>query len=279
MSGTSISRFRARTLAAFVTGLACVSSSSARAGSLQELAAKVKPSVVHLDLADSSGEKLGSGTGFFVSDGVLVTNHHVVEEAAKVTALLSDGRKIEAIGLLADDPEKDLAVVRVEGSGFPTLQLGDNRSLQPGDEVVVIGSPRGLSGSLSAGIVSAIRDDRTPIADDDTPGNVKGWNIQVTAAISPGSSGSPILNSRGEVVAIAVGRVNGGEALNFGIPVNELKPLLATAASSAPKRFAKSSDVAKNLTISAAFFGILAIVYLAYSRVERRKTAPKPRGH
>src|SRR5687767_15126879 len=90
---------------------------TARAGALQDLAAKAKLSVVLLTMSDGSGQKIGSGTGFFVStDGLVVTNHHVIEHAAQVTASLADGTKIEALGILADDPDNDLAVIKLPGS-------------------------------------------------------------------------------------------------------------------------------------------------------------------
>jgi len=257
-----------------------------RAEGLQELAAKTKPSVVLILTFNAAGAKLGSGTGFFVStDGRVVTNHHVIEGAAKVVASLSDGRKITALGILADDPDKDLALLQLPGDGFPALVLGDSKKLRAGDEVVVIGSPMGLSGTLSAGIVSAIRDGRSPLGDeddDDPKGDKadkkpKAWGIQVTAAISPGSSGSPILTLGGEVVAVAVGMFGVGGSLNFGIPIEEVKTLLAQAApGAAAKPFAQvggSDDVKKNLTISAALFLAVVLIYLGvkgYDRYKRR---------
>ena len=266
---------------------------SAFAGTLQELAAKAKLSVVLLTISDSSGRKVGTGTGFFISsDGRVATNHHVIAGAAKVTASLSDGRKIDALGVLAEDEEKDLAILQLPGEGFPALTLGESRTLRAGDEIVVFGSPMGLSGTLSAGIVSAIRDEHALEAekdDEDPPGkkerSTKSWGIQVTAAISPGSSGSPIMTQTGEVVAVAVGRLVGGENLNFGIPVEELKTLLLRAGPGAkPKAFAQaaSSDVRMNLIISAAFFGAIALIYFGFRRYERNKARrrsapPRPR--
>ena len=258
----------------------------AHAEGLQELAAKTKPSVVLLVTYNAAGAKSGSGTGFFVSaDGRVVTNHHVIEGAAKVIASLSDGRKITALGILADDPDKDLAVLKLPGEGFPALELGDSKKLRAGDEVVVIGSPMGLSGTLSAGIVSAIRDGRSPLGDDDdddpktdkSDKKPKAWGIQVTAAISPGSSGSPILSLSGEVIAVAVGMYGVGGSLNFGIPIEEAKVLLAQARpGAAAKPFAQvggSDDVKKNLAISAALLLAVVLIYFGvkgYDRYKRR---------
>lgn len=266
----------------------------ASALSLQEVAAQTKPSVVLLTISNAAGAKVSTGTGFFVSaDGRVVTNHHVIEGAAKVTATLADGRRIDALGCLAYDGDKDLAIVKLPGEGYPFLALGESEPLRAGDDVVVIGSPMGLSGSLSAGIVSAIRDAKDRGVDEDEQVSKeerkpKAWGIQITAPISPGSSGSPILTLGGQVVAIAVGRFNGGESLNFGIPVEEAKALLAEAGPNAkPKVFpsskgSSSDDVKKNLVISAALLAGVVLLYYAIRagdryRLRRRQIAARPK--
>jgi S1-C subfamily serine protease len=247
----------------------------AYAGPLQDLAAKAKPSVVLLQISDASGQKVGSGTGFFVSaDGRIVTNHHVIDGAAKVTASLADGRKIDAVGYLASDPEKDLAIVKIPGDGYPALTLGESKGLRMGDEVVVIGSPLGLSSTLSVGIVSAIRSAKEQLFDQDDPraketSKIGSWGIQVTAAISPGSSGSPIMTTSGEVVAVAVGRLVGGESLNFGIAIEEAKALLEKAGPDAtPKPFAAQGSSRTNLIISAVFFLTILLGWFGWRRYE-----------
>jgi S1-C subfamily serine protease len=276
-----MTRKRFDALLAFCLSLAAVfwSASSAWAGSLQELAAKANPSVVLLTVSDSSGRMISTGTGFFVSpDGTLVTNHHVIEGAAKVTATLSDGRKVEALGVLAADEEKDLAILRVPGDGYPALALGDSHALRMGDEIIVIGSPLGLSGTLSTGIVSALRDEHALEADK-AGKHSRAWGVQITAAVSPGSSGSPIMRPSGEVVAVAVGILVGGQGLNFGIPSEEVKALLqrAEGAKLAPFAPGGGSDIRKNLIISAAFFGAIALIYVALKRYDKHKIGAKKR--
>jgi S1-C subfamily serine protease len=245
---------------------------------LPELAAKARPSVVLLTIGDGQNERIGTGTGFFVSkDGLIVTNHHVIEDAEKVTATLADGRKVEVIGILADDEKRDIAVIQARpGDGeFSPLPLGDGRSLRVGDEIVVIGSPRGLSASLSAGLVSAIRErgltDELKVED----GRAASWGIQITAAISPGSSGSPVMNRAGDVVGVAVGFVS-GEGLNFSIPVDVPKSMIAGIAPGAkPKAFRgqKSMGMLGNLGISAAVFGVPYLVFVVMrKRGARRET-------
>lgn len=279
-SATIAAVFRsAFALFATLVVLACATFAiPARATSIQELAATTKSSVVLLTISDAADRKVATGTGFFVSaDGKIVTNHHVVDGAVKVTASLADGRKIECTGILADDEDKDLAIVKIPGEGYPPLTLGNSGALRPGDEVVVIGSPLGLSGTVSTGIVSALRNGVSGEDEDDPSAkhdllHTKGWGIQVTAAISPGSSGSPIMTPAGEVVAVAVGAMTGGQALNFGIPIEEVKTLLGRAGGK-PVAFTRgtTSAVRKNLAISAAFFAALALVYFGVKRYDRSK--------
>jgi S1-C subfamily serine protease len=254
----------------------------ARAADLPELAERTKPAVVLLTVEDSSGRKLGTGTGFFVSpDGRIVTNQHVIEGGARVTATLSDGTKRAVLGVLASDEEKDVAILKVEGEGLPALPLGDSSRVKPGDEVVVIGSPMGLSGTLTVGIVSAIRE--RGLEDDEARRGDEGrsWGIQITAAISPGSSGSPIMTRSGEVIAVAVGAFNGAQSLNFGVPIEVASSLLrglGPRPEVAPLGAASKHDVLQNLLISGGVFGALALLYLLWSRHEARGPRPgRPR--
>jgi S1-C subfamily serine protease len=267
--------------------------SPALALELPELAARTAPSVVLLTLADASGKKIGSGTGFFVSaDGRVITNFHVIQRAASAEATLSDGRSIKILGVLASDRARDIAILKAEGSPFPALDLGDSGLIRPGDEVVVIGSPRGLSGTVSAGIVSAVREKgvaednpapRRRVDDDEDNPETRSWGIQITAAISPGSSGSPIMTRSGDVIAVAVGMRLDGQALNFGVPIQVVKELLGGIdAKAIPKPLAAVAketsggrEVLTNLGLSAAIFAAIGFVYFAVSRTlsarERRR--------
>jgi S1-C subfamily serine protease len=161
------------------------------------------------------GEPDVQGSGFFVdSHGTLVTNHHVVEKASSVAVKTSDGAYYLVEGVLADDAEHDLAVLKVKGRNFAFLPLGDSNKVRLGDRVIAIGSPLGLESTVSDGIVSGLREE----GDSEV--------IQTTAPISPGSSGGVLLNSRGEVIGVTTFFNRDGQNLNFAIPANNIRPLL-----------------------------------------------------
>jgi serine protease Do len=256
---------------------------TARAGALelQELAAQAKPSVVLLTVHDRLGRPVSEGTGFFVSsDGRVVTNHHVVEGAEGVTAKLADGREIDVVGVLADDPLKDVAIVQAKIDGVRPLALGNSGALRPGDEIVVIGSPLGLSGTLSTGIVSAVRDEGLNDQRRTGDPSVDAWRIQITAPVSHGSSGSPILTRGGDVVAVAVGMLSSGQNLNFGVPIEVAKSMLAGIGDhpkATPFAHEAKSDIWLNLAWSAGIFAAGAGVYVLWRRFdERRRRRPRP---
>jgi serine protease Do len=239
------------------------------ASTLPELAAGATPSVVLITLYDSAGRKEAAGTGFFIStSGRLVTNHHVVEDSAKATATLSDGRVVPILGLLADDPDHDLAGLQAEGGGYAPLSLAEPGSIRAGDEVVVIGSPLGLSAAISTGIVAAVRDHGLSKENGfEKEEGTRAWGLQITAAISRGSSGSPILDAKGEVVGVAVGLLATGENLNFAIPVEFVRTILKTVPEHAiPKSIAGESDALRNLLISVGMIVFPALGYLFWSR-------------
>jgi len=136
---------------------------------------------------------------------LIVTNHHVIATAHGIRATRLGGEKLEVAGVLAQDEARDIAILKVDGSGFPFLKLGTSSGLTDGVEVVVIGSPMGLSWTTSSGIVSAIREHGVP-EQLKASRNEAGPLIQITAAISPGSSGSPVVTLDSMVVGVADGR-------------------------------------------------------------------------
>jgi S1-C subfamily serine protease len=227
---------------------------------LAALAEKTRPAVVKLVARDASGDELGSGTGFFVSaGGRIVTNHHVVRGAPHLAAILEGDREVRILGVLADDEEGDLAVLQAEEGRYPALELEDGRDPRVGEPVAVIGSPVGLAGTLSTGIVAALRAEG---ADLGPYGKAPSWQLQISAPISPGSSGSPVLAADGKVVGVAVGLISVGQALNFAIPAKRARALLATIAADArPRPLAEvargARKVGRNLAVSGAVFLLL----------------------
>ncbi len=206
-------------------GLAAVPSATAQ--DLKELARKSRDSVVLLNVYEVGGRQIGAGTGFFISDHLLVTNWHVVEDADLVEAVLADEERVPVVGLAAADEVADLAILEVDGGPFPALSLADSVDVEAGERVVVLGNPLGsLTGSLSEGIVSAVRSDGLA---DKVPGASDAPLLQITAAISPGSSGSPVMNLDGRVLGVAVSQVVLGQSLNFAVPAPSIRRLLVEA--------------------------------------------------
>src|SRR6266478_3936199 len=162
---------------------------------------------------------IAQGTGFLVSaDGVIVTNYHVIETGNVAVVKFPDDTAFLVDGVLATDKVRDLAIIKIHGKPFRTLALGDSDDIQVGEEVVAIGNPLSLESTVSNGIISGVR----------TSKEQGGKFLQTTAPISPGSSGGPLFNMRGEVVGINTLYLEGGENLNFAIPINEAKNLLAS---------------------------------------------------
>ena len=200
---------------------------------LKALAKNARPAVMLLVVSDANGKEIATGTGFLVSsDGKLVTNHHVIENASSAVAKAENGGLFPVEGVLADDPKNDLVLLKLKCKDLPFLSFGNNEKIEVGTRIAVIGSPLGLEGTLSEGIVSGERE---------LMGDVK--RLQISAAISPGSSGSPVMNAKGDVVGIAASLLTGGQALNFAVPVEYGVQLLAKAKpSSVPQPLSLSSN-------------------------------------
>lgn len=172
-------------------------------------------SVVSVIVYDKSGKALAQGSGFFVErTGKLITNFHVIEGAASVVVKSSSGAFYPVKGILGVDKQNDIAVLKVAGNDFAFLPLGDSDAVQVGDRVLAIGSPLGLEETISDGLISGIRDSE------------KSTVFQTTAAVSPGSSGGVLLNSKGEVIGITSFQLTSGQNLNFAVPVKYVRPLL-----------------------------------------------------
>jgi S1-C subfamily serine protease len=183
------------------------------------LTKKIVPSVVTVNVFNREGKWRGGGTGFFVKEeGLLVTNRHVIDGKVRALAKLSSGEFFPVEGVLSEDRGGDLVLLTlgVKGRSFPALSLTDT-VIETGQPIIVIGSPMGHEGTVSKGIVSNVKD---------IPNF--GKIFQHTAPISKGSSGSPVLNMKGEVMGVVVGySIVEGESLNFAISVDRVKGLLS----------------------------------------------------
>ncbi|MCI0624172.1 MAG: S1C family serine protease [Acidobacteria bacterium] len=187
-----------------------------RAQIARQIAQNTFPSVVLLVMEDVNGQPVSLGSGFFVREGVIATNLHVIEGATRGYAkLVGQKTKFDIVGIVGIDSVRDLVLLAVTGAKAPSLPLGEGNQVAVGDEVYAVGNPQGLEGTFSQGIVSSVRQ-----LGSDTL-------LQITAPISPGSSGGPVLNAQGKVIGVAVVTFRGSQNLNFAIPASYLVPLLS----------------------------------------------------
>jgi S1-C subfamily serine protease len=189
----------------------------------QQIAKKAFPSVVLLVIEDTNGQPVSLGSGFFVREGEIASNLHVVEGASRGYAkVVGQTTKYDIEGITGIDPDRDLVLLKSSATRTMSMSLGNSDVLEIGEPVYVVGNPQGLEGTFSQGIVSSIRQ----VGSDKL--------LQITAPISPGSSGGPVLNSKGEVIGVSVATFRGGQNLNFAIPSNYVKALLAKAGAIRP---------------------------------------------
>lgn len=181
----------------------------------QEIAKKTLPSVVVLVAETSKGKSVSLGSGFFVRDDVIATNYHVIKGSSRIYAKIVGQSSVYPIKkVLAFDSQKDLALLRISGVKASPIWIGNSCIMEVGDTVYVVGNPKGLEGTFSQGIVSGVR-------------KIKGNRyLQVTAALSQGSSGGPILNEYGEVIGIAVASMRDGQNLNFAVSGQDLAAII-----------------------------------------------------
>lgn len=173
-------------------------------------------------------QQVGSGSGFIVSsDGLIVTNRHVVADtAAEYTVITNDGEE-HAATVLARDPNNDIAVLRIEGKDLPVLDLGDSDRVKVGQTVIAIGNPLGeFANSVTRGIISGVK--REVQAGSSRSGQSEQLSgiFQTDAAINPGNSGGPLFNMSGEVIGVNVAMAQGAENIAFALPINQVKRII-----------------------------------------------------
>jgi len=181
-----------------------------------EIARQQSPAVVIVEALDDRGSVIGQGSGFIVTpNGAVISNLHVMSGAAGLRVKLPNGDVYKTTDLVDVDEAKDIAIVKIKGFKLPTVTLGDSDKAETGDSIVAISSPEGLVNSLTTGVISGVRRLDTHRV------------FQITAPISPGSSGGALFNSNGELIGIVTYLLKSGQNINFAVPINYARGMIS----------------------------------------------------
>lgn len=228
---------------------------------------KVSPSVVNIEVRQSaptprSGEpreRRAGGSGFvFTPDGLILTNSHVVHNASQIEVTLSDGRRVPA-HTIGDDPATDIAVIRIDAASLTPVQLGDSQQLRPGQMAIAIGNPYGFQSTVTAGVISALGRSLRSYS-----GRLIEDVIQTDAALNPGNSGGPLVNSQGEVIGVNTATILPAQGICFAIGINTAKFV--------------TSRLLRDGRIRRSYIGVSAQSVPIHRRVVRFYNLPKETG-
>ncbi len=225
--------------------------------SAADLYEMMSPSVVRIFQLDDEGNITSQGSGFFIEGGLVATNHHVVDvKDAKYIVETYGGKVIPVVGILGEDRANDLAILLVGSNREQPILLRPHEKLRIGSNVYVLGSPLGLQNTISDGLLSGIREH-----DGKT-------QLQLTAPISPGSSGGPVFNEEAELIGVVVSLIEDGQNINFAIPLDVLNSLIASISNRTPTEantFTRIEDLDKK-----AFINLRVVKLLAEARFQAK---------
>ena len=239
--------------------------------SAAQIAKNFSSSVVTIISLDENDQPLGLGSAFIYNkDCDIVTNFHVLENSKKAIIKTQEGAKYKIVEVLKYDVQLDLLIAKTDITKFNPLDIGDSDSVIVGENIVAVGNPAGLAGTISKGIISGIR-------------KFEGIKfIQITSPISPGSSGGPVFNKNGKVIGVATSYIMEGQNLNFAMPVNYLKklPLKKTKLGNLSKlsnknmHFNYNNSIVKSINIKMNYISSLNLLEDVYFSIKNSSNYP-----